>query len=266
MLRFSLLLCAVLLANGCTGDKVKQSSEHSATLYQKNIDLHRASSELDYFSEGEQEILVGDRCRCAPGATGPQGPEGPQGPPGDGGSGSSSQTIHYSMSLPIVPNYAFAFYPANGGGLIPTKTLADGFTPVQFNPLSTNPSPPDYAYTFLVPEDGVISDIVMRVNFTALGTIAPVFTYTVYGSSASLDTSGPVTGWLSTGLFDSTDLVELGLGDSTTVTSRNTTEPSFVSAGTILTVVISSTGFNLAEIGPATFSVSFKYSEVLGQK
>ena len=101
----------------------------------------------------------------------------------------------------------------------------------------------------------------MRINFTSLGIIAPTFTFTVYQSSANVDDSGPVTGWTSAGLSETTGAVEVGIGNSTTLTYRNFSEPSTVNSGDLLTVVVSSGGFLTGQIGSASLAVSFKYIE-----
>lgn len=154
-----------------------------------------------------------------------------------------------SMALTSPPTTTFAFFPTNGGDT----------TPVTFNTATTNPSPPDFKTTFLVPVTGTISDLTVRVDITATATTNPNFTFTVYQSPSTIGISAPLGSWTATTLSVSTGTLPMTTGSSVTATFQNTTNAPAVTAGTLLTVVISSTGFIAGDIQPGSFSVSYIY-------
>lgn len=187
-----------------------------------------------------------------PGPTGPQGIQGIQGLQGlQGPSGTAAETVFFSTSLSTVPTSDFSFFPANTGGSSAST----------FNPASTNPSPPNFSSTFLVPEDGTISNLTVRVDLTgSLLIVLPTFVFTIYESSSTIGVQTPLASWVSTGVSVTTSGLVLSLGISATASFQDNILTAPVTAGTLLTVVVSPSGFGEFDIQPGTFSASFKYT------
>ncbi len=174
----------------------------------------------------------------ATGATGATGTADPRG-----------QTVPFSTALAVVPNYDFSFYPSDSQNL-----------PDQFDPTTTIPVPPIYTSTFLVPTDGTISNLTARLDISSTATASPSFIFTVYGSSSPIGTPVPLGSWTATTLTLSTGTLSISPGSPLTATFQNTINTALVTAGTMLTVVISPSGFNTFDIQPAAFSASFNYT------
>lgn len=182
------------------------------------------------------------------GPAGPQGPMGPRGPRGAPGISAAVETVYFSTTVSVAPTYNFAFFSNASSGTAP-----------EFDASSTNPFPSVYSSTFLVPFDGTISDLTIRLDFRSLEIVASSFDFVVYSSGSTIGTSGPIASWTATELAQSTGLLNVDSGSSLTATFQNVEDTVSVTAGTLLTVVISPSGYNMFDIQPATFSASFKY-------
>jgi hypothetical protein len=155
----------------------------------------------------------------------------------------------FTTSQSTLPTYDFALYPSD---------MADGQAS-QFNPTTTNPVNCPY-FSFLVPFDGIISNLTVRLDLSATVDINPSFTFTVYGSAVTIGIPALTSGWNPTGLALATGAYPISSGTSVTAAFQNITDIAYVKAGTILTVVVSSSGFNSFEIQPAHLSAYFRDS------
>jgi len=158
--------------------------------------------------------------------------------------------VYFSMSVNVPPPNDFVFYPSNQGNGQPN----------QFDPSSTNPSEPNYSSTFLVPADGTIANLNVRFDLTAINSVSPSFLFTVYAAESVIGSVTPIASWTATALSQSTGVFPVDSGTSYTGTFQNLGTSVAVTAGTILTVVITPSGYNRFDIEPATFSASFIYT------
>ena len=180
------------------------------------------------------------------GATGPSGFQGPQGP--QGVEGPAAETVHFSMATEVAPPYEFAFCQVGTN------------TPAPFDLSTTNPSPLNFPSSFLVPFHGTISNLTVRVDFTVQEHISPNFLFTVYESQSAIGKPKPLASWSATDLAQETGPLTNRAHSSMTATFQNLSDTVAVKPGSILTVVVTPTFYEMGEIKPAVFSASFKYT------
>lgn len=194
------------------------------------------------------------------GATGPTGETGPTGLTGETGptgatgpiglTGAEAGVVYFSMQPSELYNMNFAFYET-----------VNNTAPTAFDFTTTMSSNIKYS-TFLVPFDGTLSNLTVRLDFFSRdGSNNADFTFTIYGASSSLGSmSAVVPTWNTTGLAQSTG--PIGASGSTHYSGvfQNLDDVVAVTAGTILTVVISNTGFTDGNLLVETnLSASFQY-------
>lgn len=190
------------------------------------------------------------------GATGPTGPTGATGPTGPAGAtgatgpaGAGAGIVHFSMNQSAMRAYDIAFYASN---------TRDGQAS-QFDPTTTNSRSSIYS-SFLVPSDGSISNLTVRMDITSIANTNPNLTFTVYKSEAAIGTATSLGSFVTTGLAQSTGPLTMASGSSLTGVYQNTSTTVPVTAGSTLIVVLSGSGYNDFDIQPAAFSTSFKYT------
>lgn len=239
------------------------SQLHPFGLSEKNVELITSRPDVD-FAYIPEKLVRKSHCKnkChrgpvgpqgIPGSTGPQGPVGSTGAVGPtGATGGEAGIVNFSVGMGVVRNYDFAFFYSND----------EYDTPGVFNYTTSIGRNDDHYASFLVPFDGSISNLVMRFDFSVNSTTeTPTFIFTVYGSSSTIGTLGPISGWTSTGLAVSTGVMAVNTIDSPySGVFQNFVDSFPVTAGTILTIVISSTNYSDFNFQPAYFAGSFKYT------
>jgi hypothetical protein len=196
---------------------------------------------LMVFGRGGRGQVVGRRGRR--GATG-----------ATGDNFASSQVVSFGMAISVPPaDNDFAFEPNSTS--FPTSS---------WEPTTTNPVPPLYTTTFLVPQDGSISNLLVRADVRAPNVdVTPQFTYTVWEAATVIGSTGPSSTWNATALTATipTFLVPASLTNSYGASEVGATGISApVSAGSLLAMVISPTGYAFFDIQPAYFAASFTFS------
>jgi hypothetical protein len=187
---------------------------------------------------------------------GSRGRRGLRGATGDTGSEMSenSQKIVFSMQVQVPsPEQSTVFFPGT--------TSMNG--PWDSN--STNGFPANYASTFLVPEDGVISDLIVRADVRSPSIdITPSFQFQVWESqNIGVGATGIGNAWSLTSLEATipTFLVPASLTTSVSAIAEGATGmESNVTRGNLLTVVLTPTGYNMFDIQPGSFSATFSYT------
>lgn len=226
---------------------------HEALLQSQGEGVNVPSKSFESAATGLSKGCI--RCRGSSGSAGPTGLSGVTGPTGllgptgpTGLQGLGAETVFFSMSLGVVPTFDFAFFYSSNNSANP------------FDSSTTNPAPPNYTSTFLVPFDGNLSNLTVRLDFRSLENISPAFTFTAYASGSTIGSSAPIANWVSTGLLISTGPLPISAGSSLTASFQNLVDTVPVTAGSLVTVVITPSGYNMFDIQPGTFSTSLRYS------
>ena len=176
-----------------------------------------------------------------------RGPSRPVNPPNP--MGSIAEHISFSTTLAVAPVDEFAFFASNSSGV-----------PSRFTTCTVNPFPPNYTSSFLVPTDGVISNLTVRIDFTSLENITPSFTFTVYKTAGVIGSAQPVSCWTPVGLSLGTGAIPVSAGSSLTAAFQNEFDVISVNAGDMLTIVVTPSGYRVFDIQPATFAATLKYT------
>jgi hypothetical protein len=151
--------------------------------------------------------------------------------------------------MPVDP---FALLTASGLGNI-----------MPFDATTSNPFPPNFAQTFLVPFNGVVSDLTIRIQARSPETsiTGAVFLCTVYRSAFALGSSGSTPGWTATSLSVVTAPMSIASGSSMSVSTQNLVTVIPVLAGDLVAVVIAPTGFSFFDIQPGTINATLSYEK-----
>lgn len=205
----------------------------------------------------------GDRGRRGPtGATGPKGATGATGPTGitgavgpTGATGAEAGIVNFSMGSSAIRDYSFGF----------NYTNANFTEPPSFDFSTTIPLDDNNWYiSFIVPFDGTISNLTMRFDFRATVTETPTFIFTVYRANptAAIGSLGSVSEWTtgSTVLAINTGALSVTSGSSYSSVFQNVVDSAPVTAGALLTIVVSSSNYSDFNFQPAYLAGSFKYT------
>lgn len=161
--------------------------------------------------------------------------------------------IVWSTSLTVLPSSPFA---------MPVATLFSNVPP--FDITTSNPMPANFAQTLLAPYNGYLSDLTFRIQCRVPSDNNPVngasFSVTLYTSPSSLSvTPQTTTGWSGTALTVNTPVMNIASNASQTATVR-TANSVPVLAGSLVTAVITPSGYDFFAIQPATIDITFSYS------
>jgi hypothetical protein len=180
------------------------------------------------------------------------GLRGPTGPTGATGTLLDANWITFSATVSVMPVDPFAVLTSSGFGNI-----------MPFDATTSNPFPPNFAQTFLVPFNGVMSDLIIRIQGRSPDTnvTGAVFSCTVYKSAFALGSSGSTPGWTATGLSVVTAPISIASGSSMSVSTQNVVTVIPVLAGDLVAVVIAPTGFSFFDIQPGTINATLRYEK-----
>lgn len=197
-------------------------------------------------------------CRGKRGKVGFRGPTGATGPTGvTGATGATgavrearSSWIFMSASIEVLRPDPFAIQTSS----FQTQTFP-------FDPSTSNPSPPNFAQTFLVPEDGTISELSLRIQARAVTDLTSVqFVGAVYQSPTTFGSAVLTPGWTITPLQVTTPSTSIPNFTSMTCSAQSSPDSTTsVSAGSLLCVVVTPSGYNQFDIQPATVNATFRY-------